>query len=149
VHKVRVSLLVGLVVSLALGSAVGAAPTDEGVISPLEIEADHHQHGGTGGHLPPVKRKVDLVGRLDLFGSNEQPGRISDVGVFGDHAYLGAFREPNCEQAGVYVIDISNPRNPTQAGFIPASPGAYVGEGVQVLDMDTEFFTGQVLIHNN
>jgi hypothetical protein len=150
VYKLRVNLLIGLVVSLVLSSTVGAAPTpEEGVISPLEIEAGHHQHGGTGGHLPAVKRKVDLVGRLDLFGSNEQPGRISDVGVFGNHAYLGAFREPNCEQAGVYVIDISNPRDPIQAGFIPASPGAYVGEGVQVLDMDTEFFTGQVLIHNN
>jgi hypothetical protein len=137
----------GLVLSLPLTSV--GAPTEEGVISPFEVEAAHHQHGENEGHLPPVKRRVDLVGKLDLFGSQEQPGRISDVGVFGDFAYLGAFREPNCEQAGVYVIDISNPRNPTQAGFIPASPGAYVGEGVQVLDLDTEFFTGQVLIHNN
>jgi hypothetical protein len=148
VRKLRVSLAVGLLLTLASTSA-GAVPAEEGAISPFEVEALHHQHGGAAGHLPPVSRNVQLVGRLDLFGTAEQPGRISDVGVFGDYAYLGAFREPNCEQAGVYVIDISNPSSPRQAGFIPASPGAYVGEGVQVLDMKTQFFQGQVLIHNN
>jgi hypothetical protein len=149
VQKLWLSLATALVMAFALGNSALAVPTEEGVISPLEVEALHHQHGGTAGHLPPVSRNVRLVGKLDLFGTSEQPGRISDVGVFGDFAYLGAFREPNCEQAGVYVIDISTPSSPRQAGFIPASPGAYVGEGVQVLDMDTQFFKGQVLIHNN
>jgi hypothetical protein len=144
------ALSLALVVLLALSPVAVGAPTPEGVLSPFEVEALHHdQHGGAEGHLAPTRRNVELVGRLDLFGTEEQPGRISDVGVFGNHAYLGAFREPNCEQAGVYVVDISNPSSPRQAGFIPASPGAYVGEGVQILDMNTSFFKGQVLIHNN
>jgi len=108
------------------------------------------QHGGSDGHLPPVSRNVELVGKLDLFAGGEQPGRIADVAAFGDYAYLGAFASPNCEKPGVYVVDISNPRAPREADFIPTSDASsFVGEGVQVLDMDTESFQGQVLLYNN
>jgi hypothetical protein len=141
-----------------LGVSLGAlAETDlaipeadgSGVLSALHHTQAGAQHGSDEGHLPPVQKKVKLVGKLDLFGDAEQPGRISDVGVLGDYAYLGAFREPNCEQAGVYVVDISDPANPTEAGFIPATPGAYVGEGVQAITLDTEAFQGDILVHNN
>jgi hypothetical protein len=150
VKRIHLTAALGLMLALAVGSTAVAHPDPqanaEGVILPLHHP---HQHGGDEGHLPPVQKNVRLVGNLDLFASGEMPGRISDVGVFGNYAYLGAFREPNCEQAGVYVIDISDPTAPTEAGFIPASPGAYVGEGVQVINLDTEAFSGQVLLHNN
>jgi hypothetical protein len=150
VKKTHLTAALGLMLTLALGSTAAAHPDPqanaEGVILPL---THPQQHGGSEGHLPPVQKNVRLVGNLDLFASGEMPGRISDVGVFGDYAYLGAFREPNCEEAGVYVVDISNPSSPQEAGFIPASPGAYVGEGVQVINLDTEAFSGQVLLHNN
>lgn len=147
-RKLRITVALGLVLTMALGTgAVAGGPDDEGVLSP--ITAHDHQHDGPEGHLPAVKENVDLVGKLDLFEGGERPGRISDVGVFGDYAYLGAFYKPDCEEGGVYVIDISNPAAPKEAGFIPTSPGAYVGEGVQVLDMNTEHFQGQVLLHNN
>lgn len=140
-----------------LGLSLGASAETDLTIPEAgsgELSVLHHmrsglQHGPDEGHLPPVRKNVKLVGKLDLFGDAEQPGRIADVGVLGDYAYLGAFREPNCEQAGVYVIDISNPASPTQAGFIPATPGAYVGEGVQAITLDTAAFQGDILVHNN
>jgi hypothetical protein len=135
--------------TLALAGPAGAHHPDDGV-SPLLTATAHHQHGEVDGHLPAVQRNVELVGKLDLFGEEEQQGRIADVASFGDYAYLGAFASPNCEDPGVYVVDISNPGAPREADFIPTSdPSSFVGEGVQILDMNTEFFQGPVLIYNN
>jgi hypothetical protein len=146
--NLRVLCLALLVAGLP-STALAHGPEDDGA-SIVEGLSAHHQHGGTGGHLPAAQRNVELVGKLDLFATGgEKPGRVSDVASFGNHAYLGAFYEPDCEDGGVYVIDIADPRNPTQDGFIPATPGTYVGEGVQVLDLKTSAFSGQVLIHNN
>jgi hypothetical protein len=144
-RKLPLTIAVGVVLSVVPGAAAASPPEDEGVLRPF----DGHQHISDPGHLPPVRRNVELVGKLDLFGDEEQPGRIADVGAFGNYAYLGAFAQPNCEDGGVYVVDISDPKAPEQVGFIPASPGTFVGEGVQVLDMKTASFDGQVLIHNN
>ena len=112
--------------------------------------ANKQQHGEAAGHLPPVQKNVDLVGKLDLFeGKEEQPGRIADVAAYGDYAYLGAFASPNCEDPGVYVVDISNPAAPKEADFIPTSnPTSFVGEGVQVLEMNTKFFKGPLLLYS-
>jgi Ca2+-binding RTX toxin-like protein len=107
------------------------------------------QHGASNGHLPPVQKNVALIGKLDLFKNEEQPGRIADVAAFGDYAYLGAFASPNCENPGVYIIDISNPSNPKEADFIPTSdPSSFVGEGVQVLNMNTQFYKGPLLLYS-
>ena len=133
--RIGAAFAVGLTLTLLSGSTVTAHPD--------------MQHGENTGHLPPVQRNVDLIGKLDLFGNDEQPGRVSDVAAFGNYAYLGAFAQPNCQNTGVYVIDIANPADPTEVGFIPTSPATHVGEGVQVLDMKTAAFEGQVLLHNN
>ncbi|MGH2686419.1 MAG: PA domain-containing protein, partial [Actinomycetota bacterium] len=107
------------------------------------------QHGEDIGHLPPVQKNVQVLGKLDLFKDGEQPGRIADVGVYGDYAYLGVFASPNCEDLGVYVIDISDPTQPKQVEFIPTSdPSSFVGEGVQVLEMNTEFYKGPLLLYS-
>jgi hypothetical protein len=148
-RKVRVASALALALALALGNTATAHPDDMGGLSPVDALSWHHQHGEADGHLPPVQRNVELVGKLDLFEGQEQPGRIADVAAFGNYAYLGAFAQPNCENTGVYVIDIADPSTPREVGFIPASPSAFVGEGVQVLDMKTASFEGQVLIHNN
>ncbi len=146
----RKTLALGLVAALSVATTAAAHDeSQDGGLLPIQQASYKHQHGGAEGHLPAVQRNVQLVGRLDLFTGGEKPGRVSDVAGFGNYAYLGAFREPDCDNGGVYVIDISDPANPREAGFIPASPFAYVGEGVQVLDMKTAAFTGQVLIHNN
>lgn len=148
--RLRRSIASATVLALAFtGTALADPVIDDGAITDLQLGSHEHQHGGNSGHLPAVQRNVEVVGRLDLFGSGERPGRVSDVAGYGNYAYLGAFREPDCDEGGVYVIDISDPANPREAGFIPASPFTYVGEGVQVLNMSTAAFTGQVLIHNN
>jgi hypothetical protein len=90
---------------------------------------------------------VNLVGQLTV--DDATPGRIADVGVLGNYAYLAAFDDGTCRQAGAYVVDISNPTNPTQVGFIPTAPGSYVGEGMQALSLNTKSFKGDVLVMNN
>ncbi len=122
---------------------------DDGVIN-SGIDAGHpddHQHGGTEGHLPPVDENVTVVGQAEANGVEE--GQVADVGVFGDYAYLGAFRTPDCDRGGVYVFDISDVSQPEQVGFIPTGRNSYVGEGVQVVHIDTPEFTGDVLAMNN
>ncbi|HEX2090143.1 MAG TPA: CARDB domain-containing protein [Actinomycetota bacterium] len=131
------ALAFGLAVTLLTGTAATAHP-------------DAMQHGEyPQGHLPPVQRGVDLIGALDLFPNDDQDGRIADVAGFGNYAYLGTFASPNCEDLGLYVVDISNPAAPRQVDFIPTTdPTSFVGEGVQVLDVDTQHFQGQLLIYS-
>ena len=104
------------------------------------------QHGGVGGHLPGSSLNVELVGQVTV--SNIVPGRISDVGVLGNYAYLGAFNQP-CGSGGVYVVDISDPTAPTEVGFIPTASGSFVGEGVQAISLNTTSFKGDILVINN
>lgn len=124
----------------------------EGVIdSAVEAQAAKSpcdkQHGGDEGHLPPVQSNVEVVGKAPIDTPIE--GRVADVGVFKRHAYLAAFNEPDCQRGGVYVFDIKDPANPAQIGFIEAAQGSYVGEGVQVIKVDTPQYEGDLLIHNN
>jgi len=107
--------------------------------------AGHGQHGGIDGHLPPRQENVELVSKLEL---TDVPGRIADVTVYNDTAYLAAYSEP-CGEGGVYVVDIAHVDNPVRIGFIPTGEGSYVGEGVQVITMRTLRFRGDVLIFNN
>jgi hypothetical protein len=105
------------------------------------------QHGPPTGHLPGSKENVELVGRIRF--ADAAPGRVSDVSALGNYAYLGAYSEPECERGGVYVINIRNPRRPQPAGFIGLPEDTYVAEGVQALHLDTESFTGDVLVNSN
>jgi hypothetical protein len=113
-----------------------------------ELDRLHpRQHGGAEGHLPPTRRNVKLVGKVRM--ADAAPGRIADVGAFGNYAYLAAYAEPTCERGGVYVVDISDPRRPREVGFIATAEGSFVGEGVQVVRLKTRAFRGDVLVHNN
>ena len=119
--------------------------------TPLEVDAAYHpgghQHGGTGGHLPASSLNVDLVGQVTV--GDAAPGLIADVGVLGNHAYLAQF-SPGCAGdggGGVYIIDISDPTRPTEVGFV-ATPGTYVGEGVQAIKLNTPSFRGDLLVVN-
>jgi hypothetical protein len=46
-------------------------------------------------------------------------------------------------------MDISDPTDPVQVGFIDATEGSFPGEGSQVVDLRTPSFRGQVLVFNN
>ena len=119
----------------------------EGVVDGMK------QHESDGGHLPPVNQNVDLVGKAEVTNpsGDGNDGRVADVFGYGDYAYLNAFREPTCLQAGVHVIDIHDPANPFEvtSAFIPTTIGNYAGEGIQVIPMSNAFFTGDLLIHQN
>lgn len=106
-----------------------------------------HRHGGLRGHLPRSRENVELVGKLRV--KDAARDRIADVASLGDFAYLAAFEEPRCRRGGAYVVDISKPRAPREAGFIPARRGSFVGEGLQALRLNTQSFRGDLLVHNN
>jgi hypothetical protein len=150
-RNVRAVLAAGLILLGVTPAALAArAPADEGAIANgADTHGHNHaQHGTEGGHLPPVSRGgLELVGRMRI--NQDQTGRASDVSVLGNHAYIGAFAEPRCQKGGVYVFDISNPEKPKQVNFIRTGGNSYVGEGVQVVNITTPRFSGDVLVMNN
>jgi hypothetical protein len=121
---------------------------DEVIDSPLEQhEAHDQQHSEPGGHLPGSSRNVELVGQLDIEGA--AAGRVADVSAYGEHAYLTVRDPEGCSDAGVAIMDISDPTDPVQTGFIDATEGSFPGEGSQVVNLRTPSFRGQVLVFNN
>jgi len=128
------------------------------------LPADAHQHGGTGGHIyadPALDTdgdgdwgKIEFVGQVTV--SDAEEGLIADVTAFGNYAYLARFDSADCAgpegggpDGGVYVIDISDPANPQEVGFIATHQDTFVGEGMQVVHLDTAEFTGDVLLMNH
>jgi hypothetical protein len=105
-----------------------------------------HQHGPTTGHLPPTSLNVRLVGKVRMH--DVAPGRIADVGTYGNYAYLAIFNEPTCGPGGTYVVDISNPAAPREVGVIPGHINSWTGEGVQVVHVETASFKGEILVQN-
>ena len=109
------------------------------------------QHGPMEGHLPGSSANVELIDELeptDEFGPIV-PGQIADLAVYKGFAYLNSWNEPTCTKGGVYVVDIRNPRMPTEVDFIPAVPSNFHGEGADVISVDTKTFTGDLLAVNN
>ncbi|MDQ4126708.1 MAG: hypothetical protein M3151_01920 [Actinomycetota bacterium] len=143
------ALLAVLVVGTGVALANGLDSEGGGAAgSATEVHGSmHHRHGGSEGRLPAQKENVELVGKMNV--NQDFPGRVSDVGVFGNHAYLGAFNERNCQKGGVYVFNIANPAAPKQVNFIRAANNSYVGEGVQVIKVTTPQYTGDLLVQNN
>ncbi|WP_448809854.1 PA domain-containing protein [Agromyces bauzanensis] len=145
------------VAALALGAGPAFAHddtvyADDGYIDSGKETHNHDaQHGVDTGHLWPegTSANVTKIGNLDLFADAEQPGRIADVSAYGDYAYLTAFYEPECDRGGVYVVDISTPAEPELVTMIPSHRGTYSGEGSQVIHLETEYFSGEVLAYQN
>jgi len=149
-RKARSALyaLVG-VSTLVTGVAFASRLADDGAInSGADVHGHvHSQHGGGDGHLAATSENVKLIGKMNI--NQDFEGRVSDVGVHGNYAYLGAFNERDCQKGGVYVFDISKPAAPKQINFIRAANNSYVGEGVQVISVNTEHFKGDLLLQNN
>jgi hypothetical protein len=142
-------LAAGLVLGLAPAASAhpdhGGAAVSDGAVD--DARTAHEQHEGQDGHLPPVNRNVQLIGKVEIAGVQED--QIADVTAFGDHAYLASFRTDDCDSGGVYTVDITDPARPVERGFLPTSFGSYVGEGMQVIDVRNPRFTGQLLLFNN
>jgi hypothetical protein len=135
----------------AAGSAGAAIPPPGKSLTPEDgPPGADHQHGAQDGHLPAGSKNVKLIGKLEL--TNLVDG-IADVGYFKGYAYLNAWG-PNCASvggsgAGVHVVDVRKPSAPTKVGFLPAESNGYPGEGVHVMSVNTRFFKGDLLVHNN
>jgi len=145
-----------LVVAAAL--VLGAGPAfahdtehvDDGVLDSGKETHNHHaQHSEPDGHLDASDENVIKISNLDLFADLEQPGRIADVSAYGNYAYLTAFWEPECDRGGVYIVDITDPAEPEFVSLIPSHRGTFSGEGSQVIHLETEYFTGEVLAYQN
>ena len=101
--------------------------------------------------LPGRRENFELVGRLEpttQFGAILD-GQIADLAVFKGYAYLNSWDNPNCQRGGTYVVDIRNPAQPREAGFIPAPPNFYHGEGAQAIAINTPAFRGDILAVND
>jgi hypothetical protein len=136
-----------LAVSMALWLAAPAA-------------AQHEPPGGPGFLEGPGEwGKIELVGTELVTDTDDL---VADVAVSPDHqyAFLANWGEPDCAvnpeaggqnspDAGAWVIDISDPANPVEVGFIPSSQDSRPGEGMQVIELSTKWFTGDVLLMNN
>jgi hypothetical protein len=149
---------IGAAAALALPAAAAAHHPDHGFggeAFPGEgVSTGAHQHDGVEGHLPARSDNVRVVGKAEV--TNPTPGqtndgRVADVFHYKNYAYMTAFREPTCENAGVHVVDIKDVKNPFEVkdAFIPTSPASYAGEGIQVIRINNASFKGDVLIHQN
>ncbi|GAA4057906.1 PA domain-containing protein [Agromyces indicus] len=157
----RSAALAGTAIVAAGALLLGAGPVlahdeplvDDGVLDSGKETHNHHshgqQHGEEEGHLPASSENVLKIGNLDLFEGAEQPGRIADVSAYGNYAYLTAFWEPACDRGGVYIVDIADPEAPKVVTKIDSHRGTFSGEGSQVIDLNTEHFTGQLLAYQN
>ncbi|OFI37108.1 hypothetical protein BIU82_08340 [Arthrobacter sp. SW1] len=122
------------------------------------------QHGSDEGHLigTGATGKIQL---LDVVDVTDTPDLIADVTVSpdGNTAFLANWGEPDCAgpetggqnspDAGAYVIDITNietdPESAKLIGFIPSHQDTRPGEGMQVVNVTTAQFSGDILVMNN
>jgi hypothetical protein len=147
----RTTSLLALLVMLAAMTLLGASPAGA-------------QHGPEDGHIyadPALDTdgdgdwgKIEFVSQVTVH--DAEPELIADVTAFGNYAYLARFGGADCAgpegggpDGGVYVIDISDPANPREVGFIPTHQDTLVGEGMQVVHVTTPEFTGDVLVLNH
>jgi hypothetical protein len=147
----RTTSLLALMVLLTLMTVLGASP------------AGAH-HGPEEGHIfadPALDTdgdgdwgKIEFISQVTVH--DAEPELIADVTAFGNYAYLARFGGADCAgpegggpDGGVYVIDISDPANPREVGFIRTHQDTLVGEGMQVVHVDTPEFTGDVLVLNH
>jgi PA domain/LVIVD repeat len=145
--------------AIAAGTA-GAHPgdlfVDDGFLNSGAEEHLTYGHGAAGSvpgrlELPsgPKELGLKLVGKTTSAPEFGQLGRVADVSAKGNFAYLTMFYEPNCGRGGVQIVDISDPANPRNRGFVPSHVDTYSGEGSQVVSMNTPSFKGDLLVYQN
>lgn len=122
------------------------------------VASVYAQHGTDDGHLLGTGEwgKIQLVGQVTV--SDAEEGLIADVAVDpdGDYAYVARWGGSECAgpegngvDGGVYVIDISDLSKPIEVGFIRTHQDTLVGEGMQVIEVTTSAFSGEILAINH
>ena len=144
-------LLVAAAMVVVPGSAAGSTP-------PFSDSGD--QHGPTTGHLLGAGGfgSIELVSVERV---TSTPELVADVAVSPDGrwAFLANWGEPDCAgpevggrtspDAGAWVVDLASLVDPKTVGFIPSSQDTRPGEGMQVVNISTAHFNGQMLVMNN
>lgn len=123
--------------------------------------ATAHQDGPSGAHLfgTGAWGNIELLGVAEV---TQTAGLVADVAVnpAGTYAFLANWGEAKCAlnseaggqnnpDAGAWVVDIRDLTNPTTVGFIPSSQDTRPGEGMQVVNITTQHFNGDLLVMNN
>ncbi|MBD0282280.1 MAG: hypothetical protein ICV69_08830 [Thermoleophilaceae bacterium] len=138
---------------------------------PATASGQMHGPGFLAGPGPFGEKPLNLLGTTQVTSRETKPDLVADVAVDpdGEVAYLANWGEPDCAanaesglpDAGVWVIDISNVESLPEVDtveeafdfpiitFIPHSQDSRPGEGMQVVDIDTKWFTGEMLVMNN
>lgn len=120
-----------------------------------------HQDGPGGAHLTGTGAwgNIELLSVEEL---TQTAGLVADVAVnpAGTYAFLANWGEAKCAlnseaggqnnpDAGAWIVDIQDLSNPQTVGFIPSSQDTRPGEGMQVVNITTQFFNGDLLVMNN
>jgi hypothetical protein len=76
-----------------------------GIIMPVLLGELVAHDGPDDGHVPPnTNFGFEVVGRDTLAGITD--GLYTDVWSHNGYAYIGTFDEPECTNAGVFIVDI-------------------------------------------
>jgi hypothetical protein len=94
--------------------------------------------GSSSSSGKPAGEHTRLLGKLGIPG-----GLHGDVWSHGDFAYVGTWSGP-CPGTGVHIIDVSDPAAPHEVAMAAGYPNTSA-EDMQVISVDTESFTGDLL----
>lgn len=120
----------------------------------------HDQHGPSTSHLLGNGAWGNIE-FLSFERVTDTPEIVADVAVSpdGNWAFLANWGEPDCAgpetggqntpDAGAWIVDIRNLSDPVTVGFIPSHQDSRPGEGMQVVNVTTKHFNGNVLVMNN
>jgi hypothetical protein len=143
-HRFRAVLLIAAVGALLMSASATAHPEQH-------PDIDGHLTGsGAWGNLEFVSKAVVTA----------DEDRVADVTVnpAGTYAFLADWGGPcttsesggqTVPDAGAWVVDIRDLGNPRKVGYIPAHQDSRPGEGMQVVNITTPRFSGDVLVMNN
>ena len=119
------------------------------------------QHGTDEDHLLG-DGEWGVIDHLKTVRLSTTPDTVADVAVDpdGDYAYVANWGDPDCDanseaggqnspDAGVWVVDINPIADARVVKFIPSSQDSRPGEGMQVVDITTKNFSGEMLVSNN
>ncbi len=103
-------------------------------------------HSGQNPPEPEPSPTLDLLGQFEV----NIDGLTTDVWAHGNYAYIGSFSNPLCsfDLTGVRIIDISDPTNPSLAGFIQDKMGTRTND-VKVANISTPHYNGDILVLTN
>jgi hypothetical protein len=159
-HRRVTAVAASAAVALGVGGVALAHPdhgsgfSDQELFEGEGVARGKGQHGSQAGHLPARQENVALIGKAGLSAppgtDGDMTGRVSDLAAHGDYAYLNSFISADCLGGGAWIVDISDPANPAEIGFLPTTDGNFAGEGAQVITPQHGPYAGrQLYLHQN